>query len=123
MLSDRLHASIVVHDVAIPLAAVAAKPEDGAGWLPALASAVAWVRSDRGLYACVILPSPELDTGKRKHRRKPASHKPALDLGPMRDAALAELATAPQDRVHSVPGPAWSVQLETEACKDETPTP
>jgi uncharacterized hydrophobic protein (TIGR00271 family) len=123
LLSDRLHASIVIHDVAIPLAAVTAKPEDGAGWLPALASAVEWVRRDPGLYACLVLPPPEVNTDKRKHRRKPASHKPVVDLGPMRDAALAELATAPQDRVHSVPGPAWSVQLKTKACDGETPSP
>jgi uncharacterized hydrophobic protein (TIGR00271 family) len=123
LLSDRLRTSLVVRDVAIPVEAVTAKPEDGAGWLPALATALAWVRKDEGLHACVVLPMPAEDTSKRGRRRKPAGRKPALDLAPMREAAMAEMATAPQDRVHAQPGALWSVQIRTEACAPEPPAP
>jgi uncharacterized membrane protein len=117
LLSERLHASLIVRDIAVPVEAVTANPEDGIGWLPALASAVEWVRGDRGLHACVTLPPAENSVAKHKRRQKQA-----INLAPVRTAALAQLATAPQGQVHSATGTRWSVQLKTEACEDEKTT-
>jgi hypothetical protein len=107
----------VVRDVAIPLEAIIANPEDGAGWLPALATAIEWVRRDAGLHACVNLPHLEIPAAKRRLR-----HKPEIDLAPIRNAALTQLMKAPQGQVHLAAGRRWSVQLKTEACDDEKTT-
>ena len=117
LLSERFHAALVVRDIAVPVEAVTANPEDGIGWLPALASAVEWVRGDRGLHACVTLPPAETPAAMLKRR-----HKPGTNLAPVRTAALAQLATAPQGQVHLAAGICWAVQLKTVACDDEKTT-
>ena len=117
LLSDRFHVPLVVRDVAIPGQAVAADAADGATWLPALTSAVDWVRGEQGLTACVTLPpDPGPPRGKRRRR-------PTVDLAPIRKAALAELTRAPASQVHSAAGPRWTVQLRPEACEELVAAP
>jgi uncharacterized hydrophobic protein (TIGR00271 family) len=112
LLSERLGASLTVHEVAIPVQALTASAEDGAGWLPKLASAVEWARADRDLVACVTLPPPEDARSRgRKRRRQDA------ELAPIRSAALAQIADAPPGQVRWVPGPQWTVQLRKQACE------
>jgi uncharacterized hydrophobic protein (TIGR00271 family) len=118
LLSDRLRAAMTIQDVAISLSDVTAKPEGGAAWLPSLASAIEWLRRDKGLFACVTLP-PAAEVGKSRKRVR----KGGLDLRPMREASLAAIAGAPQDRVNTTDGPAWSVHLATEPCQTDADGP
>jgi uncharacterized hydrophobic protein (TIGR00271 family) len=117
-LSERVHTPLRIRDVAIPPQPVRASVSAGAGWLPALASALEWVRGDQGLNACVTLPPPRPSAPKGKRR---AREDTALE--PIRAAALAELAHAPQDRVHWVPGDLWAVQVKTDPCAEPTAAP
>ena len=119
MLSERAHAPLVIRDIAVPSRAITASSEGGATWLPSLISAVEWIRGDRGLFACVMLPPPDVENGAKRKRRRRGE----IDLGPTRDAALTELARAPQNQVHWVTGTQWFVQLKREACEAPVPTP
>ena len=113
LLSERFHASLLIRDVAIPREPISAPAAEGAAWLPSLASAVEWVRGDQGLTACVTLPPPLVGAPKSRRRAREL-----LGFAPIRTAALAELARAPQDRVHWAPGDRWTVQVKTEPCGD-----
>ncbi len=113
LLSDRFHAPLGVRDVAIPPEAIRADARDGAAWLPALSSALEWVRGDRGLTACVTLPPLDDLSTRRKRRRRPEPQFTAI-----RDAALAGLAQAPPGQARWVPGEQWAVQLKSDGCPE-----
>ena len=116
LLSERVRASLTIRDVAIPGEAIRADAKDGAAWLPALSSALEWVRGDRGLTACVTLPPPDDASTRRKRRRRPEPH-----LAAIRDAALAGLAQAPVGQARWVPGEQWAVQLKADGCPETAP--
>ena len=115
MLSERFHASVLVRDLSIPSGAITAEPADGAAWLQALSSALAWLRGDPDLAACVTLPPSDTPPSRGKRRRREE-----LSLGPVREAALAQLSQAPHDRLHWEAGKLWSVQLQSTLCGKTT---
>lgn len=115
MIEDRVHAPVVVRDVAIPPEAITAAVEEGKEWLPKLAATLEWVRADSGLVACVTLPPP-VATGRNVRRR-------GAELAPIRTAALSELAKLPEARAHWAPGDRWSVQIRTGPCEGVSPVP
>ena len=116
LLSERLHVSLAIRDLAVPGDAITAIPEDGQEWVPALASAVQWLRMEEGLSACVTLASPSQAKGKRGRRS-------GIELADIRKAAMQELTRAPAGRLHWVDGTSWSVQLKSGSCENVTPGP
>lgn len=116
LLEDRAHAPLVLRDMPISPERFTARPDEGKAWLSKLASAVEWVRADQGLVACVTLPPPVDPSERRRHRE--------LGLASVRNAALAEIAKAPEGNARWAPGEQWSVQVRTTTTSCEgTPPP
>lgn len=109
---DRLDHSVKISDVALPKEALTAALEDGARWLPSLASAVAWLRADPLLGACVLLP--ELRAARSRGSKRVGTREG--DLAAVYRAAHAELAKIPPAQVTIAPGERWSVQLQPPSC-------
>jgi uncharacterized hydrophobic protein (TIGR00271 family) len=120
VLSERLHAPLEVREVAIPSDVASADASQGAVWLPKLSAAIDWVRADHGLIACVTLPPPDDRTARRRGSQAERERRALL---PVRSAALAELATAPQEQVHWSPAARWSVQVRAESCESAPSSP
>lgn len=106
LLSEKARAPLAIRDVAIPGEPHTASIEDGAAWLPRLASAIAWLRTDRELVACVSLPPEPRQRGGRS-----ASRAVLRDVASVRKLALAQLAEAPAEQVRWSKAAGWSVQV------------